>query len=510
MGGQTLSHSLGPNPAVAGIGLWIAVALASCATARSPDSVHGASTRTALAPASSKPPAADAFDATFTGRTLRFDYYHSGSATEEHISLDTYRLESEWPGSRVRLVDDTNLGKYMFAVVDPATGKTLYSRGFCSIYGEWETTGEAKKIWRTFQESQRFPEPKMPVELTLAKRGTDGAFHELYSTSVDPASRFVDRSAIVPTGAVTVVFESGPPAKKVDLLILADGYTSAEKAKFEADVARLTRVMFDTEPYKTHKQDFNVRALFQASPAAGISNPRKDVWRDSPLGLSFNAFDTDRYVLTYANHALREVAAQAPYDALILLFNEKKYGGGGIFGLWATVAADTEPADYVFVHEFGHSFAGLADEYYTSQVAYESFSAPGSEPWEPNVTALSDPKHFKWVDLVRPGTPLPTPWDQARYDAADLKYQAERKKLIDEKAPEETSEALMREVKLSSSAMLQSEKYYGQVGAFEGAAYEAKGLYRPEVDCIMFTRNPTSFCRVCARAIERVIRLYSE
>jgi hypothetical protein len=162
------------------------------------------------------------------------------------------------------------------------------------------------------------------------------------------------------------------------------------------------------------------------------------------------------------------------------------------------------------VHEFGHSFAGLADEYYTSQVAYESSGPPTSEPWEPNVTALLDPARMKWSDLVERATPMPTPWEQARYDKADLEYQAKRKKMIDDKAPEEASEALMREVKKSSLAMLASEKYYGKVGAFEGAGYEAKGLYRPEVDCIMFTRNPTAFCKVCERAIERTIRLYAE
>jgi hypothetical protein len=454
--------------------------------------------------------ASDGFDALFTGGTLRFDYFHSGTAAEEHISLDTLRAENAWPGSRVHLVDDTNLGKYMFLVVDAATNRTLYSRGFCSIYGEWETTGEAKKIWRTYHESQRFPEPRGVVQLKLEKRAPDGSFREFYSTIVDPSSRFVDRAPIAARGEVIPLFESGPPATKVDLLVMADGYTAAERDKFEKDVRRLVTVMFDTEPYKTHKTEFNVRALFQASAESGLSNPRKNVWHESPLGLTFNAFDTDRYVLSFANKPLREAAAQAPYDALILLFNERKYGGGGIFGLWATVAAETEPASYVFVHEFGHSFAGLADEYYTSQVAYEDANPPGAEPWEPNVTALLDREHVKWSDLVEAGTPLPTPWDQARYDKADLESQAKRKQMIDDRASEESSEALMREVKKSSSALLQSEKYYDRVGAFEGGGYEAKGLYRPAVDCIMFTRNPTSFCKVCERAIERVIRLYAE
>ena len=225
---------------------------------------------------------------------------------------------------------------------------------------------------------------------------------------------------------------------------------------------------------------------------------------------AFNAFDSDRYVLTFANEHLREAAAQAPYDALIVLVNEKKYGGGGIFNLWSIVTADTEPSAYVFVHEFGHAFAGLADEYYSSQVAYESFNPKGVEPWEANVTALLDPAQLKWRDLVEAATPLPTPWDQKAYDEMDLAYQKKRKELIDAKASEEASEMLMRDIKQLSTKQLAGERFFGKVGAFEGAMYEAKGLYRPEVDCIMFTRNPKSFCAVCRRAIERVIREYAE
>ena len=450
------------------------------------------------------------FDATFTGRSLRFDYFHSGSATEEHVSLDGLRLEGQWPGSRTRLLDDTNLGKYLFAVVDPETNRTIYSRGFASIYGEWETTGEAKRIWRTFHESQRFPEPREKAQIVLKKRGGDGTFREIYSALIDPASRFVDRSKPTPRGEVIPLFENGPPATQVDLLVLADGYRAEERDKFLADVSRLVGVLFETEPFKRRKGDFSVRTVFLPTAESGLSNPRKGIWRDSALGLSFNAFDSDRYVLTYANRTVREIAAQAPYDALYMLFNDRKYGGGGIFNLWATCASDTEPAPYVFVHEFGHSFAGLADEYYTSQVSYEEFVAPGTEPWEPNVTALRDPARLKWRDLVEASTPLPTPWNKEEYDAVAAAYQARRAELRAAGAPEERAEELFREHKARTAPMLEGNEYFGKVGAFEGAAYESRGLYRSEVDCIMFTRNPTDFCRVCTRGIERVIDLYAK
>ena len=449
------------------------------------------------------------FDSQFTGRTLRFDYNHTGTATEEHIAPEGFRLEGPWPGSRTRLIDDTNLGKYLFLVIDPRTNRTIYSRGFASIYGEWETTGEARRMWRVFHESQRFPEPRMPVQVVLKKRAADGTFREIHSSRVDPTSRFVDRSALTPHGKVLTIHEGGAPATSVDLLLVGDGYTADQEAKFASDVERLVDHFFQWEPYRSRKADFNVRALHVPSAEPGISNPRQGVWRDNPMGLSFNAFDSDRYVLTYANHALREAAALAPYDAIVFVFNDRKYGGGGIFNLWCTTGADSSQAEYLFVHEFGHSFAGLADEYYTSQVSYEEFNAPGSEPWEPNATALLDPTRLKWRDLVETTTPLPTPWDQDAYDEASHAYQKRRSALRAQGASEEVMEELFREVKATTAPMLEGQEHFGRVGAFEGCAYQAKGLYRPEVDCIMFTRNPTTFCRVCSRAIERVIDLYA-
>ena len=177
------------------------------------------------APAATTSPAAPAgsvsFDQHFTGATLRFDYFHSGSSSEEHVSLDGYRLEGEWPGSRVNLVDGTNLGKYLFKVVDPRTHAVIYSRGFASIYGEWETTGEAKTSWRVFHESQRFPEPRKTVQVILKKRGTDGAFREIYSGLVDPTSRFVDRSPVAPPPPAT-------PGADTDRILASAGYSDEE------------------------------------------------------------------------------------------------------------------------------------------------------------------------------------------------------------------------------------------------------------------------------------------
>lgn len=453
---------------------------------------------------------ANQFDQDFTGRTLRFDYHHAGTATAEEINFDQLRLEGAWPGSRKHLVDHTNLGKYLFVVVDLETQRTLWSRGFCSIFGEWETTGEAKTLRRSFEESQRFPEPRRQVQLVLKKRDTAGAFREIFTTVVDPTSRAVNRAPVSTQGTSFDVAVQAPAANAVDLLVLADGYTAEQVSKFRADVTRLSAVLLDTEPFKSHRARFNVRALHLPAAESGISNPRKGVWKAAPFGTSFNAFDSDRYVLTFTDRVLREAAAQVPYDTLIILSNEAKYGGGGIFNLYATCTSDTEPSAYVFVHEFGHSFAGLADEYYTSQVAYENFNPPGTEPWEPNVTALKDPKRVKWAAFVEAETPLPTPWGKEAYDQNDLSNQKRRAAMVEKQASEEDMNAYFRDVKATSSKMLRAEPNFGRVGAFEGAFYESRGYYRPEVDCIMFTRNPDTFCRVCRLAIERVLALHAE
>jgi len=441
-------------------------------------------------------------------QTMRLDYYHSGTATQEMFSVDRVVIEPlPWPGDLTKTIDNTNLGKYFFEVRDQKTKKVLFSRGFASIYGEWETTDEAKSMSRTFSESLRFPAPSAPVEIVLRKRDAKNFWRELWTTSVDPNDMFVDRAKVKAPARLVPIQKMGDSATKVDFLIVGDGYTAREMRKFEADARRLTEVLFRTSPFKEHRRNFNVWGLCPAASESGISRPSTGIHRDSPLGATYDAFGSERYVLTFDNHALRRVAQFAPYEFIEVLVNNRTYGGGGIFNLYSTVAADNGFANYVFVHEFGHHFAGLADEYYTSPVAYAP-STERVEPWEPNTTALLDPANLKWKDLISPGTPIPTPWNKLPFENDSRAYQKRRGKLRADKRPESEMEALFREVRDHEEAMFRKEKYYDKVGAFEGANYEATGYYRPEVDCIMFTRTD-HFCAVCRRAIERIINLYS-
>jgi len=444
----------------------------------------------------------------FTNNTLRFDYFHSGVADTERISLDELRLEGAWPGSKTNLIDDMHLGLYRFEVVDLELDKVIYACAFASIFGEWQTTGEAADgVWRTFHESQRFPEPKQPFRLILKKHNLDGSYFTIYDAEHDPASRFVNRSPVVNNDNVWRIFNNGSAENKVDILILGEGYCKDDMKQFKKDAKHLIGVMFDTEPFKSRKSDFNVWAIDVFSREIGISNPRQNIWKKSALDLRFNSFDSDRYVLTFANKNLREIAAQAPYDAMMIIFNDPKYGGGGIYNLWSTVSSLSSQADYVFVHEFGHSFASLADEYYTSDVAYQ-VSLPEYELNEPNVTALFDPENLKWKHLVEEGTPIPTPWGQNAYDSIAVVYQQKRQQMIADGVNVDKLESLFEELKQSTIPMLKSQKYYGEVGAFEGGGYLAKGLYRPEIDCIMFSRNRSEFCKVCSEAIEKMIDWY--
>jgi hypothetical protein len=456
-----------------------------------------------MAPAQSAP---FSFD-----RTMRVDYFHTGGpVTGETFALDRVVNDGGWPGSRTQLVDATNLGTYLFEVRTKSGGTLIYSRGFASVYGEWSTTGEAKQAQRTFHESIRFPWPSGPVVIMVKKRQGENRFGTLWTTEIDPASRFVNQSAPVSRGQVWTVVENGPAAEKVDLLLISEGYTPSEMPKFHADVKRLVDTLFAEEPFKGRRTDFNIRGLDLPSATSGINRPNAGVFRRTPLSTEYNIFDSERYVLTLDNRALREAASAAPYEFIEILVNERTYGGGGIFNDQATVAVDSAFAPYVFVHEFGHHFAALADEYYTSDVAYETGAAEKPEPWEPNVTALHDPAALKWRDLVPKGVPLPTPWEKERFEEYSRAIQERRREIRRRNSPEAEMDALFNEERAWDEKMLGSSAHAGAVGAFEGASYEPRGLYRPQVDCIMFTRDRVGFCRVCQRAISTIIDLYSK
>ena len=444
----------------------------------------------------------------FLNKTMRLDYFHTGNSETEHFAVDKIISDGEWYGSTKILIDELELGLYFFEVIDQETKTLLYSRGYASIFGEWQTIPDAKKEWGTFHESIRFPWPNKPVTIRVNKRDGQNKFQPIWTINIDPKSRAVNPADIKHTEEVVAIHKSGNPNEKLDLVLLGDGYTADEMDKFIADANRLTNSLLNSEPYKSRKNDINVWAVKTPSQESGISRPHPEVFKRTALSTHYSSFDSERYVLSYDNKTIRNVASAAPYEFTSILVNEQTYGGGGIYKLYTTLAVDNKFADYLMIHEMGHHLAGLADEYYSSSVSYEAPSID-LEPWETNITALLDKDNLKWKDLVEEGTPIPTPWNKEEFDKYSYAVQKERGELRAQRVEESIMEDFFMKAHYKQDEYFAKEEYKDKIGAFEGAGYNQYGLYRSQLDCIMFTRH-TVFCKVCQRSISDVIDQYSE
>jgi len=444
----------------------------------------------------------------FQDKTMRLDYFHTGSASDEVFAVDKVLSDGAWSGSRKILIDKLELGPYFFEVIDKETRTLLFSRGFASIFGEWQSTPEADKAKGTFHESLRFPWPSKPVTVIIKKRNAENKFAEIWNTDIDPANRQVLPAERIHNEKVDIIAENGPASEKLDIVILGDGYSTSEMEKFRNDAKRMSNALLTTEPFKSQSKNINIRAVETPAMQSGVNKPHHGVFKRSPLSVSYSTFDSERYALTFDNKTVRDVASAVPYDFMVILINERTYGGGGIYNLYTTVAADNKFSEYIMVHEMGHHMAALADEYYTSAVAYEVPKIT-VEPWETNVTALFDKNNLKWKDLVDAETPIPTPWEKKAFDTFGYSIQKERDSIRANHLPETVMEDLFVRQMNQENKFFSAEKYKDKVGAFEGANYNQTGMYRSQLDCIMYTRHNV-FCKVCQRSITDVIRQYSE
>ena len=437
----------------------------------------------------------------------RLDYFHTGGPGLEAFSPDRVVVEPlPFSGHPSGYVDRALTGGYRYEVRS-LEGNAIYARGFSSIFAEWITTEEAGATNRTFHESVRFPAPSGPVDVVILKRQPDGEYRSVWKHRVDPDDMFVHR-APPPPQKVIEIEKNGDPTNCVDVLLLGDGYTAAESGKFLVDAKRMTDEFFGHEPYLSNRKRFNVWGIVPVAEQSGVSRPSTGVYRSNPVGSTYDAFGSERYVLTYDNRAMRDIASWAPYEFVEILVNDETYGGGGIYNLYATVAVDNDWANYIFIHEFGHHFAGLADEYYTSPVAYQSPPAV-TEPWEENVTALLAPGQLKWSNIVTPGTPIPTPWPKEEFEEHQRDIQKRRREIRAQRRPESEMTALFRDEQRMELRLFGAAKFSKHIGAFQGANYDSKAYYRSAIDCIMFTRNDVPFCPACAAALRRVINLYA-
>ncbi len=456
------------------------------------------------------------FDRYYLDETMRVDFYLTGDAQDETVTLDEIYRQGAWAGDPHHLIDDFIKGAYFIKVYDVPSNKLIFSRGFDCVFSEYKTTDPALKgIKRTYHHSALFPVPRNPVRFVLERGDRHNIYHPIFVQEIDPESIQVRKEGAPAGVRVYRALENGDPHSSVDLAWIAEGYKADEYDKFTKDVDRFIKVLFSYAPYSKHRKDFNVYGLFVASSQSGVDEPRKGIFVNSAVNGSFNAFGISRYLLTEDNRTFRNIAAAVPYDAIVIMVNSDRYGGGGIYNFYGLSTVDNERSTKVFVHEFGHSFAGLADEYYTSDVAYNEFYPKGVEPAEPNITALLDPKNVKWKDMLSPGIGIPTDWGKEEVEAMQTEADSLRHQMAALKASGkmEEMESVRKKIqvlyaKISAVRQENLERYEGRVGAFEGAGYSSRGLYRPEIECLMFSNSKDHFCKVCQRAIERMINFY--
>ncbi len=399
----------------------------------------------------------------FTNNSLRYDFLLAGNNTDTEVFPAQIKKEPYWGGSKTNLIDPFLYGSYQFKIYDVKSDSLIFSKGFSTLFQEWQTTAEAKKMTKSFYQSVIFPYPKKQIRLEINARQFSGIFKTIFKTEIDPSDYFIiDEKPII--ADVERIVTSGKPENSVDIAILAEGYTQFEKQKFLDDVAHLTDYLFNEPPFRSNSDKFNIYGVFTASIESGTDIPGEDIFKNTHFNSSFYTFDVDRYLTTSDMKTIYDVAANVPYDHLIVLVNSERYGGGGFYNFVSVCTASNELSEKVFVHEFGHSFTGLGDEYYSSSVAYEDFYNLKVEPWEPNLTTLVD-FDKKWKTMVSDSVPVPTP----------------------------------RKLKFNKT-----------VGVFEGGGYTSKGIFSPKQNCRMKSNGEDGFCPVCQKAIQATIDFYTK
>lgn len=405
--------------------------------------------------------AINSFDIYFTDKALRVDFMLAGNSSKTVVYPVGIKEEPYWGGSKNNLIDIFNMGNFKYEIYDDSDNILIYSRGFCSLYQEWQTTNEARTSDRSFYEVATMPFPKNKIRFVLSMRERKGTFSKLFETKIDPADYFIKREAPLNVG-VTRIYNGGNPLNCVDLAFIAEGYREDEMGKFRDDVKKMADYLFTEPPYSDYKGKFNIWAVEALSQDSGTDIPGEGIYVNTALNSSFYTFDLDRYLTTQDIKSVNDYAAAVPHDNIIVLINSTKYGGGGVYNYYSGTTAGHQLSLKVFAHEFGHGFAGLADEYYSSTVAYNDFYPLDVEPWEPNITTMVN-FDSKWKKMIGKDVPVPTP---------------------------------------------ANEKYINVTGLFEGGGYVSKGIFRPEMECRMKGNSPKGFCSVCQKAIKEMIEFY--
>ena len=406
------------------------------------------------------------FDEYFSETTLRVDYLFNGNAQQHTISLDELVSLPAWAVRRPPLNQFPLAGNGNIVMKDKESGKVIYRTSFSSLFQEWLGEDEAKHVTRGFENSFLLPYPKHPAIVTIQLMD---AYHKPCASlthEINPKDILIHQRGTTRITPHRYLLQSGPSDKCIDIAIMAEGYTADEMNLFYKDAQEACDAIFAHEPFKHMKNKFNIVAVESVSQDSGVSIPRNNEWKSTAVNSHFDTFYSDRYLTTRSVKAMHNWLAGIPYEHIIILANTDTYGGGGIFNAYLLTTAHHAMFKPVVVHEFGHSFGGLADEY-----AYDTAPSPlypyTVEPWEPNITTLVDFKS-KWEDLIPENTPIPTPIET------------------------------------------DSTTIYTKVGVYEGGGYTLKGIYRPTTECRMKINEAPCFCPVCERALEKLILFYTE
>lgn len=406
------------------------------------------------------------FDDYFIDKTLRVDYLFNGNADKQSISLDELVSLPGWAGRRHHLSELPLEGNGDIVMTDKATGKVIYRTSFSSLFQEWVSEEEARHLTRGFENTFLLPYPKNEVIVTINLRDVYRKICASLTHEINPKDILIHQRGKTHVSPYKYLIQNGPTEKCIDIAILAEGYTKEEMELFYKDASTACDALFAHEPFKSLKNRFNVIAVETPSSDSGVSIPRKEEWKNTAVGSHFDTFYSDRYLTTRNVKAIHNWLAGIPYEHIIILANTDTYGGGGIYNSYLLTTAHHPMFKPVVVHEFGHSFGGLADEY-----AYDEAPSPqypySIEPWEPNITTLVD-FGSKWKDMVDGN------------------------------------------IKIPSKPETDPHTIYTKVGLYEGAGYTQKGIYRPTTECRMKINEAPQFCPVCQRSLERLIRFYTE
>ncbi|MBR5183335.1 MAG: peptidase M64 [Bacteroidales bacterium] len=405
---------------------------------------------------------AQRFDDKFADRTLRVDYIFSGDADSQQISVDELRSSEGWYGRRANLGDLLLRGNGQVVMTDTLAQDTLYRTAFSTLFQEWQCTEEATKVRKSFENVFLLPMPKDVVDVTVTLTDTYGKECARLTHRVNPNDILIRPVA---AGAKWEYIQKGGDSRGcIDFTFVPEGYTEEEMPLFLEDCRESVQAILGHEPFKSMAEKLNFVAVLTPTAESGVSIPHEKLWRNTVLNSNFDTFYSQRYLTTLHLKDLHDLLSGVPYEHILILANTKNYGGGGIFNSYLMTAAHNEMCRPVLVHELGHSFAGLGDEYYDSSTSYEEFYNLKIEPWEPNITTLVN-FESKWKNMLPAGTAIPT-------------------------------------------APLNDLKDNVTVGVYEGGGYMAKGIYRPVMDCRMKTNQAHAFCPVCQRAIEQMIEYY--